>query len=122
LLITATSPAKYAGDLLREIPLYLTGIAAHQQPASLAEHLATWLVRERIPVPARKGAIMALHIYLLIEATALNGLAVDAVLHARATKRAPTKSFCVVFRDKRPLDEYPIPLLWIKGCESVWLI
>jgi hypothetical protein len=59
---------------------------------------------------------MALHIYLLIEATALNGLAVDAVLHARATKRAPTKSFCVVFRDKRPLDEYPIPLLWIKGC------
>ena len=100
----------------------MTAIAAHQQPASAAEHLATWKDRKRIPVPTRKGAIIDLHISLIIEATAVNGLAVDAVIHARATKQAPTKIFCVVFRDERPLEKYPLPLLWIKGSESVWLI
>ena len=100
----------------------MTEIPAHQQPFSVVEHIATWKARQRISVPTRKGAIMELRISLLIESTAINGLPVDAVIHARATKRAPTKVFCVVFSDQRPLDEYPLPLLWIKGSESTWLI
>jgi hypothetical protein len=63
-----------------------------------------------------------MHIELLIEATAINGIPVDAVIHAKATaKRAPMRTFAVVFRDRRPDDEYPIPTLWIKGSDSVWL-
>ena len=64
---------------------------------------------------------MDLHIHLLVEATAVNGLTVDAVILGRASKRAPIKTFCVIFSEEQPQDEYPIPTLWIKGSESAWL-
>ena len=71
-------------------------------------------------MPTRSGGIMELHIHLLIEATAINGLPVDAVIHARASKRAPVKTFAVVFRDAKPDEKYPIPALWVRGAESTW--
>ena len=96
-------------------------VPAHQQPMTAAEHLAAWKDRGRIPVPTRSGGIMDLHIHLFIEATAINGKRVDAVIHARATKRAPMKVFAVVFSNEQPRDEYPIPVLWVREASSAWI-
>ena len=83
--------------------------------------LAAWEDRGRIPVPTRNGAIMDMHILLFIEATAVNGVRVDAVIHGRASKRAPVKVFGVVFSDTRPEDEYPLPVLWVREGSSAWI-
>ena len=99
----------------------MTEVAAHQQPTTPEEHLAAWKERGRIPVPTRNGNIMDLQIHLLIEATAVNGLHADAVIHARASKRAPVKTFAVVFSDQQPQDEYPLPVLWVRDGSSAWV-
>ena len=99
----------------------MTEVPAHQQPTTPDEHLATWKARGRIPVPTRKGNIMDLHIHLFIEATAINGFPVDAVIHAKASKRAPMKVFAVVFSDSQPQDEYPLPVLWVRNESSSWI-
>ncbi len=96
-------------------------LPAQQQPSSPDEHLAHWKARRRILVPTRKGGLLDMQIKVLIEATAINGIAVDAVIHARASKRAPMRIFAVVLSDKLPEGEYPIPTLWISSDESTWL-
>lgn len=72
-------------------------------------------------MPTRNGGIMDLHIDLFIEATAINGMPVDAVIHAKASKRAPMKVFAVVFGDNQPQDKYPLPLLWVCKGSSAWI-
>ncbi len=97
-------------------------LAAHQQPTTPEQYLSTWKSRRRIPVPTRKGATMDLHIHLLIEASAINGVSVDAVIHANSVKLAPMKTLCVVFSGERPQEEFPMPCLWINGREAAWLL
>ena len=99
----------------------MTEVPAHQQPTNPDQHLAAWKDRGRIPVPTRKGGIMDLHIHLFIEATAINGMPVDVVIHARASKRAPMKIFAVVFGDDPPTDAYPVPVLWVREASSAWI-
>ena len=96
-------------------------IPTHQQTATPAEHLAAWKDGGIIAVPTRKGGTMNLSIHLLIEATAINGRRVDAVIHARASKRGPMRVFAVVFSEDRPLDEYPIRVLWVSESSSAWI-
>ena len=57
----------------------------------------------------------------LIEATAIDGMPIDLVVEARASKRAPYKRFAVVFSEQRPDREYPIPTLWVRHGQSAWL-
>ncbi len=99
----------------------MTEVPAHQQPMNPGEHLAAWKDRGRIPVPTIKGSILDLHIHLFIEATAINGMRVDAVIHARASKRAPMRVFAVVFSDNQPTDDYPLPVLWVREGSSAWV-
>ena len=57
----------------------------------------------------------------LIEATAIDGMPIDLVVEARASKRAPYNRFAVVFSEQRPDGEYPIPTLWVRQGQSAWL-
>lgn len=57
----------------------------------------------------------------LIEATAIDGIPIDLVVEARASKRAPYKRFAVVFSQQNPERDYPIPTLWVRNGQSAWL-
>ena len=96
-------------------------VTAHTQPRTKAEWLATWQSSNRIPVPTKSGNIMDMMIVHLIEATAIDGIPVDLVVEARASKRGPLKRFAVVFSEARPRDDYPIPTLWICDGTGSWL-
>ena len=76
--------------------------------------VAAWRARGRVPGPTRSGKILDMQIVHMIEATAVDGVPVDLVVEARATKASPVKRFGVVFADDRPVDVYPIPVLWVK--------
>lgn len=96
-------------------------VPAHTQPRSKVECLSTWKSRRRIPVPTKTGKIMDMLIIHLIEATAIDGIPVDLVVEARASKRGPLKRFAVVFADKKPAEQYPIPTLWVSDGTGSWL-
>lgn len=57
----------------------------------------------------------------LVEATAIDGIPVDLVVEARATKAAPVKRFALVFHEEQPTEDYPIPTLWVSDGTGVWL-
>ena len=72
-------------------------------------------------VPTRNGKIMDMLIVHLVEATAIDGIPVDLVVEARATKAAPVKRFALVFHEEQPTEDYPIPTLWVSDGTGVWL-
>ena len=72
-------------------------------------------------MPTKSGKIMDMLIIHMVEATATDGVAVDLVVEARATHRAPVRRFAVVFADKKPTGQYPIPTLWCSNGEVSWL-
>lgn len=61
-----------------------------------------WRDRGRIPTPSPSGGILDMLIIHLIEVTAIDGMPIDLVVEARASKRAPYKRFAVVFSEQRP--------------------
>jgi hypothetical protein len=72
-------------------------------------------------VPTKSGKIIDMLIVHLVEATAIDGIAIDLVVESRARKSGPLKRFAVVFSDKRPREEYPIPTLWVCDGTGIWL-
>ena len=99
----------------------MSNISSHEQLTSRQACNDTWRERGRIPTPTPSGGIMDMVITHLIEATAIDGVPIDLVVEARATKRAPPKRFAVVFRDEKPEQEYPVPTLWIRRGQADWL-
>jgi hypothetical protein len=57
----------------------------------------------------------------LIEATTVDGIPIELVIYARATHRAPPKHFAVVFAENKPLENYPIPTLWVRDGVGSWV-
>ena len=97
-------------------------IPSHMRPVTKQDCIDTWRSNERIPGPTRAGKILDMMIVRLYETTTVDGLALDLLVEARATKRAPLKRFGVLFSDKQPLDDYPIPVLWMRDGEAAWLV
>jgi hypothetical protein len=93
-------------------------IPSHMKPTSKKDCVDTWRSRGRVPVPTQKGRILDLVIVRLYETTHVDGLALDLMIEGRATNEAPIKQFGVLFSDTRPQDEYPIPVLWMRGGEA----
>ena len=99
----------------------MTDLPLHHQPVTPEECRATWKSRGRIPVPTRKGRIMDMAIERLYECSSVNGLPLDLLLDARASKRAPLKTFGVIFSDRQPVEDYPIPVLWVNEGKGTWI-
>jgi len=99
----------------------MSSIPSHEQPTTRQECIDTWRDRGRIPTPTPSGGIMDMLIIHLIEATAIDGMPIDLVVEARASKRAPYKRFAVVFSDQRPAQDYPVPTLWVRKGQGSWL-
>ena len=73
-------------------------------------------------MPTRSHTIIDLSIVRFYETTHVDGLPLDLLIEARASKRAPLKRFGVLFAETRPLDEYPIPLLWVRSGNAQWVL
>jgi hypothetical protein len=99
----------------------MSTIPSHEQPTTRQECIDTWRERGRIPTPSPGGGILDMLIIHLIEATAIDGIAVDLVVEARASKRAPPRRFAVVFSKEKPMAQYPVPTLWVRSGQGLWL-
>jgi hypothetical protein len=99
----------------------MSTIPSHEQPTTKKECVDTWRDRRRIPTPSPGGGILDMMIIHLIEATAIDGMPIDLIVEARASKRAPYKRFAVVFSQERPAHVYPVPTLWVRNGQSAWL-
>ena len=67
--------------------------------------------RGRISVPIRGNPVVELVITQRIDATAINGLAVNAVIEGRVTNNALVKRFAMVISEHRPGGDYLLPVL-----------
>ncbi len=90
-------------------------------PRSRQACLAEWQAGGKIPVPIRKGGVLNMRLERLFECTAVNGLPLDLLIEARASKRAPPKRFGVIFSAHRPGNDYPLPILWLDNGQGTWL-
>lgn len=93
----------------------------HIKPTTREDCIDTWRSKGRIAVPSRKGQLMDMGIVHFYECGSVDGMPLDLLIEARATKRAPLKRFGVVFADDRPLDDYPIPVLWVREGTGSWI-
>ncbi|MEH6637323.1 MAG: hypothetical protein V7700_17520 [Halioglobus sp.] len=100
----------------------MTALAPHIAPSTKQDHLDAWRTRGRISVPTRKGRILDLLVERIYETTAVDGLPLDLLVEARATHQAELKRFGVVFAEVKPLDNYPLPVLWINDAVGSWII
>ena len=90
-------------------------------PKSRQACLKDWRVGGEIPVPTRKGGLLNMRLERLFECTAVNGFPLDLLIEARASKRAPTRRFGVIFSASRPAHDYPLPILWLHDGQGAWL-
>ena len=90
-------------------------------PTSKQACLDQWTSSREIPVPTSTGGVLSMKIERLFECSAVNGLALDLLIDARASKRAPLRQFGVVFSTHLPEGDYPLPTLWLNAGEGRWL-
>jgi hypothetical protein len=90
-------------------------------PATPQDYLDAWRTGTPISVPSRSGKRLGLTIERVYETTRVNGLPLDLLIEARASKRAPPRQFGVIFSDAAPRQDYPIEVLWICAGKSAWL-
>lgn len=90
-------------------------------PGSRQACLAQWQVGGTIPVLTRVGGILNMRLQRLYECTAVNGLPLDLLIEARASKRAPPKQFGVIFSEQHPGNDYPLPILWLDKGTATWV-
>lgn len=80
--------------------------------------IARWLRDRVIHVPGKSGRTLQMRILRLYECSAVDGLALDALLLVRASKRAPAREIGVVFSAFRPQQQYPIEVYWARALDN----
>ncbi|MEM1154143.1 MAG: hypothetical protein AAGI44_08375 [Pseudomonadota bacterium] len=76
--------------------------------------IARWLRDRVIHVRSKSGRALQMRILRLYECSAVDGLALDALLLVRASKRAPAREIGVVFSASKPEHQYPIEVFWAR--------
>ncbi|MEM1154805.1 MAG: hypothetical protein AAGI44_11750 [Pseudomonadota bacterium] len=80
--------------------------------------IARWLSDRRIDIPSKNGRAMQMQILRLYECMSVNGLPLDVLVVGRASKRAPTREFGVLFSQFKPEEQYPIEVFWAQLVEA----
>ncbi|MEM6582938.1 MAG: hypothetical protein AAF699_16780 [Pseudomonadota bacterium] len=76
--------------------------------------IARWLSERSIDIPSKNGRTMQMQILRLYECRSVNGLPLDVLVAGRASKRAPTRKFGVIFSQSKPEQQYPIDVYWAR--------
>lgn len=100
-------------------------VPPHLYPTNADDAFETWLHRGHLTVPGTGRTMFVVKIDNIYRVTQLNRLPLDILVDGSGGKVQRKLRFGIVFCQRAPTDQYPIPILWCDTTEPYagkWLI